>query len=32
VNEHGGIGRWACDVSFTPSDLADILVRHMTFA
>jgi type III restriction enzyme len=28
VNEHGGFGRWACDVSFSPSDLPDILARH----
>ena len=28
VNEHGGFGRWAWDVSFTPSDVADILERH----
>jgi type III restriction enzyme len=28
VNEHGGFGRWACDVSFSPSDLVDILARH----
>jgi hypothetical protein len=28
VNEHGGFGRWACDVSFNPSDLEDVLARH----
>jgi type III restriction enzyme len=28
VNEHGGFGRWACDVSRSPSDLADVLARH----
>ena len=28
VNEHGGFGRWRCDVSRTPSDLVDILDRH----
>ena len=28
VNEHGGFGRWACDVSRTPSDVADVLARH----
>jgi type III restriction enzyme len=28
VNEHGGFGRWAADVSLRPSDLADILARH----
>jgi type III restriction enzyme len=28
VNEHGGFGRWAADVSLSPSDLLDILARH----
>ena len=28
VNEDGGFGRWACAVSFSPSDLPDILSRH----
>ena len=28
VNEHGGFGRWAWDVSFGPSDLGDILAKH----
>jgi type III restriction enzyme len=28
VNEDGGFGRWASDVSFSPSDLLDILARH----
>jgi type III restriction enzyme len=28
VNEHGGFGRWAADVSLSPSDLADILAKH----
>ena len=28
VNEHGGFGRWAADVSLSPSDLPDILARH----
>ncbi len=28
VNEHGGFGRWACDVSRSPSDVADVLARH----
>jgi type III restriction enzyme len=28
VNDHGGFGRWACDVSRSPSDLADVLARH----
>ncbi len=28
VNEHGGFGRWACDVSRSPSDVADVLAAH----
>ncbi len=28
VNAHGGFGEWACDVSFSPSDVADILAKH----
>jgi type III restriction enzyme len=28
VNEHGGFGRWASDVSFSPSDVVDVLARH----
>jgi type III restriction enzyme len=28
VNEHGGFGRWAADVSFNPSDLVDTLAKH----
>lgn len=28
VNEHGGFGRWASDVSRSPSDVADVLARH----
>ncbi|MGH7289330.1 MAG: DEAD/DEAH box helicase, partial [Myxococcota bacterium] len=28
VNEHGGFGRWAADVSLSPSDLHDLLARH----
>jgi len=28
VSEHGGFGRWACDVSRSPSDLWDVLGRH----
>ncbi len=28
VNEHGGFGRWAWAVSFSPSDLATILAKH----
>ena len=27
VNDHGGFGRWAADVSFSPSDVADLLAR-----
>lgn len=28
VNEQGTFGRWACDVSRSPSDLPDVLARH----
>lgn len=28
VDEHGGFGRWAAAVSFSPSDLADLLAAH----
>ena len=28
VNAHGGFGRWACDVSFDPGDIKDVLARH----
>lgn len=28
VNEHGGFGPWACDVSFGPSDLRTLLAKH----
>ncbi len=28
VNQHGGFGKWAFDVSLNPSDLVDILDRH----
>jgi type III restriction enzyme len=28
VNQQGGFGRWAWDVSFNPADLPDILARH----
>jgi type III restriction enzyme len=28
INEHGGFGRWACDVSWLPADMKDILNRH----
>ncbi len=27
VNEHGGFGRWACDVSRSPSDVGELLAR-----
>jgi type III restriction enzyme len=32
VNEDGGFGRWACAVSFSPSDLLDLLPRFATQA
>lgn len=28
VNSHGGFGTWASDVSLTPDDLAEVLLRH----
>jgi type III restriction enzyme len=28
VNEHGGFGRWACAVSFGPTELREIVARH----
>ena len=28
VNAYGGFGRWACDVSFDPADLKDLLAKH----
>jgi len=28
VNQHGGFGRWARDVSWLPADLSDILSKH----
>ena len=28
VNEHAGFGRWSNDVSYSPSDLCEILARH----
>lgn len=28
VNDHGGFGRWAWDVSQNPGDIADIIARH----
>ena len=30
VNEHGGFGHWACDVSFDPADIAGKLAKHAT--
>jgi type III restriction enzyme len=32
VNEHGGFGRWACDVSFGPTELREIVARHASAA
>ena len=28
VTAHGGFGRWTCDVSYSPADVANILARH----
>lgn len=28
VNGHRGFGEWACDVSFDPADISEILTRH----
>ncbi len=28
VNAHGGFGTWACDVSWKPGDVADVLAKH----
>ena len=28
VNQHGGFGRWAADVSYSPTDIKDILAKH----
>lgn len=28
VTAHGSFGRWVCDVSSSPADVADILARH----
>ena len=28
VNEHGGFGRWAWDVSLDPADIPGILAKH----
>jgi len=30
VNEHGGFGQWAWDVSFNPTDIAGRLAMHAT--
>ncbi len=30
VNQHGGFGRWAWDVSLSPSDIPDVLAKHGT--
>ncbi|MBI3989473.1 MAG: hypothetical protein HY347_07630 [candidate division NC10 bacterium] len=29
VNQHGGFGRWAWDVSRDPSDIGGLLEKHM---
>jgi type III restriction enzyme len=29
VNEDGGFGRWASDVSFHPKDVEEILAKHV---
>ena len=29
VNAHGGFGRWSWDVSLAPSDIQDVLARHV---
>ena len=28
VNQHGGFGRWAWDVSFDPADIGALLEKH----
>ena len=28
VNAHGGFGQWACDVSFDPGDIGEVLARQ----
>ncbi|UCC29366.1 MAG: hypothetical protein JSU86_14335 [Phycisphaerales bacterium] len=30
VSEHGGFGRWACDVSFDPGDIPGLLAKYAT--
>ncbi len=30
VNEHGGFGQWAWDVSFDPADIPGLLAKHAT--
>ena len=32
VNQHGGFGQWVADVSFSTSDIADILAKHCQIA
>jgi type III restriction enzyme len=32
VNQHGGFGQWVADVSFSTSDIADILDKHCQIA
>jgi len=32
VNQQGGFGRWACDVSFNPADVDGIIEKHGTAA
>ena len=29
VNEHGGFGQWAWDVSFDAADVGSILAKHI---
>ena len=29
VNDHGGFGRWVCDVSRRPGDIQDILAEKL---
>ena len=30
VNEHGGFGQWACDVSFDPANIPRLLAKQAT--
>ena len=32
VNQHGGFGCWSSDVSYNPTDIKDILVKHQSAA